>query len=34
MVILNGEMQGFDAPDVLEANNPFYREALRLSGMR
>jgi ABC-type multidrug transport system fused ATPase/permease subunit len=34
MVILNGELQGFDAPDALEASNPFYREALRLSGMR
>jgi ATP-binding cassette, subfamily B, bacterial len=34
MVILNGELQGLDAPERLEASNPFYREALRLSGMR
>jgi ATP-binding cassette subfamily B protein len=34
MVILGGEMQGFDDPATLEASNPFYREALRLSGMR
>jgi ABC-type multidrug transport system fused ATPase/permease subunit len=34
MVILNGELQGFDTPPQLEATNPFYREALRLSGMR
>lgn len=34
MVILDGEMQGFDDPVTLEASNPFYREALRLSGMR
>jgi ABC-type multidrug transport system fused ATPase/permease subunit len=34
MVILNGELQGFDEPAKLEAANPFYREALRLSGLR
>jgi ABC-type multidrug transport system fused ATPase/permease subunit len=34
MVILNGVCEGFDRPDLLEASNPFYREALRLSGMR
>ncbi len=34
MVILGGELQGFDASDRLEAENPFYREALKLSGMR
>ena len=34
MVILDGELQGFDEPDKLEASNPFYREALRLSGIR
>jgi ABC-type multidrug transport system fused ATPase/permease subunit len=34
MVILNGVMEGFDEPSSLEASNPFYREALRLSGMR
>jgi ABC-type multidrug transport system fused ATPase/permease subunit len=34
MVILNGEMHGFDTPAELESSNPFYREALALSGMR
>ena len=34
MVIQAGELKGFDAPDVLEATNDFYREALVLSGMR
>jgi ABC-type multidrug transport system fused ATPase/permease subunit len=34
MIILNGEMQGFDTPEQLERSNPFYREALILSGMR
>ncbi len=33
MVILDGELQGFDDPASLEANNPFYSEALRLSGL-
>jgi ABC-type multidrug transport system fused ATPase/permease subunit len=34
MVILSGELQGMDEPVRLEESNPFYREALRLSGMR
>jgi ATP-binding cassette, subfamily B, bacterial len=34
MVILGGELQGFDDPASLEASNKFYAEALRLSGMR
>ena len=34
MVILGGELQGFDNPATLEASNKFYAEALRLSGMR
>ena len=34
MVILSGVLEGFDEPDLLEASNPFYREALRLSGLR
>jgi ABC-type multidrug transport system fused ATPase/permease subunit len=34
MVIFGGELQGFDEPAKLEASNPFFREALQLSGMR
>jgi ABC-type multidrug transport system fused ATPase/permease subunit len=34
MVIMNGTLEGFDESSVLEESNPFYREALRLSGMR
>ena len=34
MVLLDGAIQGFDAPDRLEADNAFYREALALSGLR
>jgi ABC-type multidrug transport system fused ATPase/permease subunit len=34
MVILNGALEGFDTSSALEESNPFYREALRLSGMR
>jgi ABC-type multidrug transport system fused ATPase/permease subunit len=34
MVIADGMLQGFDAPAQLEATNPFYREALRLAGIR
>jgi hypothetical protein len=34
MVILSGVLEGFDASAELEESNPFYREALRLSGMR
>ena len=34
MVIQHGLVQGFDEPTRLEENDPFYREALRLAGMR
>lgn len=34
MVLFGGELQGFDEPARLEAGNPFYREALTLSGLR
>jgi ATP-binding cassette, subfamily B, bacterial len=34
MVVLGGALEGFDRPAQLEASNPFYREALRLSGLR
>jgi ABC-type multidrug transport system fused ATPase/permease subunit len=34
MVLLDGELQGFDDPARLEAENRFYREALELSGLR
>jgi ABC-type multidrug transport system fused ATPase/permease subunit len=34
MVVLDGELQGFDTPSALEASNAFYQEALKLSGMR
>jgi ABC-type multidrug transport system fused ATPase/permease subunit len=34
MVILGGALEGFDDPTRLEASNPFYQEALRLSGLR
>ena len=34
MVILGGVLEGFDDPATLEATNPFYQEALQLSGMR
>jgi ABC-type multidrug transport system fused ATPase/permease subunit len=34
MVIQDGRLVGYDAPDELEASNDFYREALALSGMR
>ena len=34
MVIQDGELKAFDAPDVLEQSSDFYREALTLSGMR
>src|SRR5262249_49808809 len=34
MVVLDGALEGFDAPARLEATNRFYRKALRLSGMR
>ena len=34
MVIQDGRLKGFDRPDRLESSNPFYREALALSGLR
>jgi ATP-binding cassette, subfamily B, bacterial len=34
MVIYGGELKAFDTPDNLEKDNDFYREALRLSGLR
>lgn len=34
MVIQDGRLMGFDTPDRLEETSEFYREALRLSGLR
>jgi ABC-type multidrug transport system fused ATPase/permease subunit len=34
MVLLAGRIEGFDEATVLEESNPFYREAIRLSGLR
>jgi ABC-type multidrug transport system fused ATPase/permease subunit len=34
MVIHDGELKAFDTPDNLEKDNAFYREVLRLSGLR
>ena len=34
MVLQDGELRGFDQPSRLEASNPFYAEALQLSGLR
>jgi ABC-type multidrug transport system fused ATPase/permease subunit len=34
MVIHEGRLQGFEAPGYLEQHDPFYREALALSGLR
>jgi ABC-type multidrug transport system fused ATPase/permease subunit len=34
MVIHDGRLKAFDTPDNLEKDNDFYREALRLSGLR
>jgi ABC-type multidrug transport system fused ATPase/permease subunit len=34
MVLLDGELHGFDEPAQLERSSSFYREALRLSGLR
>jgi ABC-type multidrug transport system fused ATPase/permease subunit len=34
MVVRDGRLEGFDTPSRLEAANPFYQEALRLSGLR
>jgi ABC-type multidrug transport system fused ATPase/permease subunit len=33
MVLRDGRLEGFDAPDALASSNPFYREALELSGL-
>jgi ATP-binding cassette subfamily B protein len=34
MVLKEGQLQGFDEPHELETSNAFYREALRMAGMR
>ena len=34
MVIQDGELVGFDTPELLESSSDFYREALALSGLR
>jgi ABC-type multidrug transport system fused ATPase/permease subunit len=34
MVLQGGRLQGFDEPRQLEHSSPFYREALRLSGLK
>jgi ABC-type multidrug transport system fused ATPase/permease subunit len=34
MAVLDGVLEGFDEPARLEATNPFYRETLKLSGLR
>ncbi|HMF82908.1 MAG TPA: ABC transporter ATP-binding protein [Acidimicrobiia bacterium] len=34
MVLHSGRLQGFDEPRHLEDSSPFYREALRLSGLK
>jgi ABC-type multidrug transport system fused ATPase/permease subunit len=34
MVVHEGRIQGFDTPARLEATDPFYRDALELSGLR
>ena len=34
MVLQSGRLQGFDEPRHLEDSSPFYREALRLSGLK
>ncbi|HEV2308876.1 MAG TPA: ABC transporter ATP-binding protein, partial [Acidimicrobiia bacterium] len=34
MVIRGGVLEGYDTPERLEAVNPFYRDALQLSGLR
>jgi ABC-type multidrug transport system fused ATPase/permease subunit len=34
MVVHDGLIQGFDTPDRLEVTDPFYRDALQLSGLR
>ena len=34
MVVMDGELKAFDAPDRLAETNEFYREALEMSGVR
>jgi ABC-type multidrug transport system fused ATPase/permease subunit len=34
MVIMDGQIRGFDTPDRLEQSNAFYRDALVMSGVR
>ncbi len=34
MVIMDGQLRGFDRPDRLEQSNEFYRDALVMSGVR
>jgi ATP-binding cassette, subfamily B, bacterial len=34
MVIMDGQLRGFDTPDRLEQSNAFYRDALVMSGVR
>ena len=34
MVVMDGELKAFDAPDRLAETNKFYREALEMSGVR
>ena len=34
MVLRGGQLEGFDTPERLEQTDPFYREALELSGLR
>ena len=34
MVVMDGELKAFDAPDELAESNEFYREALKMSGVR
>jgi ATP-binding cassette, subfamily B, bacterial len=34
MVVMDGELKAFDAPDRLAKSNEFYREALAMSGVR
>lgn len=34
MVVMDGELKAFDAPDKLAKTNEFYREALAMSGLR
>jgi ABC-type multidrug transport system fused ATPase/permease subunit len=34
LVLVDGRVQGFDAPATLERDGGFYQDALRLSGIR